>query len=652
MMAGLHLAMAAPAETPLASQSLNQLEQRLAEIDAELVQLAHYSLRSGIGAIGYRSQSHKTPEQPEWIEIELEKEIPINEIMLVPTIRRDSEDGFQADGFPAVFRITVGTGSDRTGRLLGEYRSADGILPRIAPFVVSAGGSMASWIRIEATRLSARAFDHNYVFQLSEVLVFSAGENVALRRPVNVSSIYPERGDSSWNKRFLTDGHTPYLMDAAQGLQSVAYVSPHGLKPIMDIDLGGEYTLSRIHLHAVDQSDTVPQAFAGELGIPRHLRIEGASLPDFSDKKTLLENRLESVNDTGPIMMWRFPETTCRYVRLSDASTSTAFRIGFAEIELFSNGRNVALGKTVGSDLPATFINPTRSLAAITDGRNLFGHILPVRNWLLQLARRHDLEAERPLVADELNRRYARQNANLHRMSWLAALLAAGIGFTILIDRYLHIRKTTRIKERFAADLHDELGANLHTIGMLGDLAREAVDSREDLLELLDRSRVFTERSGAAARYCTNMLEAKGLCEDLVEEMTRSAARLLADLDYDLSFDGEDTLKNLKPRKRIDLFFFYKECLTNIIRHSGATQVIAKLTGNGNRIQLTITDNGHGLTGDVPASLKRRARLLGAQVSTEKSESGGTRICLTLRARRGLRLSQRSKVRKPDVPDI
>ncbi|MDF7823559.1 hypothetical protein P4B35_06000 [Pontiellaceae bacterium B12227] len=627
-------AQGAYAETPLASQSLSRLEQRLAEIDAELAQLAHYSLRSGIGSIGYRSLPHKTPEQPEWIEIELEKETPINEIMLVPTIRRDSEDGFQADGFPAVFRITTGTAHDRIGSLLGEYRSAEGILPRIAPFVIPAKGTLASWVRIEATRLSARAFDNNNIFQLSEVMVFSGGENVALRQPVKVSSSHFELGDSSWNARFVVDGLTPYLMDTAQGLQSVAYVSPHGLQPIIDIDLEGEFSLSRIHLHAVDQSDTVPQAHAGELGLPRHLRIEGANLPDFSDTKMLLENRLESVNDTGPIMMWRIPETTCRYVRLSDASTSTPFRIGFAEIELFSNGRNVGLGKPVSSDLPASIKNPTRSLTALTDGRNFFGDILPVRNWLHQLARRHDLEAERPAVFTELNHRYARQKANLHRMSWLAALLAAGIGFTILIDRNLHMRKQTRIKERFAADLHDELGANLHTIGMLGDLAREAVDSREELLELLDRSRVFTERSGAAARYCTNMLEAKGLCEDLVEEMQRSAARLLADLEYDLSFDGEEYLNELKPRKRIDLFFFYKECLTNIIRHSGATRVAATLTGNGKEIQLAITDNGHGLTGDVPASLKRRARLLGAQVSTEKSEPGGTRIILKLKTRR------------------
>jgi len=634
LLAGISLIRSAFPETALSGFSIAQLEQRLEEIDAELARLAHYSLRSGVGAIGYRSLAHEHADHTEWIELELEKEVSLDEIMLVPTIRRDSQDGFQADGFPTDFRITTGTHNDRNGILLGEYGPSHGILPRIAPVVVPAKGISASWIRIEATKLSKRTIDGKYIFALSEILVFSNGENVALRRPVSVSSSHRERVDSSWAPRFLTDGHTPYLMDAAQGTQSVAYVSPRGQQQILVIDLERSLPLTRIHLHAVDQSDTVPQAYAGDLGIPRNLQIEAAESPDFSDSTTLLETTLEKVNDTGPIMMWRIPETTCRYVRLSDMDAPTPERIGFAEIELFSHGRNVALGKTVNITPETLWPNPIRSPKALTDGRNLYGSILSIREWLHQLARRHDLETERPAVLTELNQRYSRQKANLNRMSWLAALLAAGIGFIILIDRNIHMKKQTRLKERFAADLHDELGANLHTIGMLGDLAREAVDSREELIELLSRSRVFTERSGAAARYCTDMLEAKELCEDLVEEMKRSAARLLADLEYDLSFDGEENLKNLKPRKRIDLFFFYKECLTNIIRHSGATNVETSLSADPKRLELIIADNGHGMNGEVPPSLKRRARLLGAQVAAGKSTSGGTRISLHLKMRK------------------
>jgi len=83
----------------------------------------------------------------------------------------------------------------------------------------------------------------------------------------------------------------------------------------------------------------------------------------------------------------------------------------------------------------------------------------------------------RPLVTRELARPYAQQKSTLTWGSWLAGILAIGIGFIILIERNVRMRQLAQLKERFAADLHDELGADLHTIGLLCDLAKESIDS-------------------------------------------------------------------------------------------------------------------------------------------------------------------------------
>lgn len=627
----------------LSSPSTAELEMRLKTNDATLEQLARLSLRSGIGTIGYRSVAHADAAHLEWVEIALDREYAIDEIVLVPTISRNRESAFSADGFPADFRIIIGTSADRTGRVVTDSHPPSQILPRIAPLVVPIHGANASWVRIEATRLSRRAFDHQYCFQLAEVLIFSGPENVALRRPVKASSNNRDIA-GAWDARFLVDGHTPYLMDSASGKQSVAYVSRAGEKPVLEIDLEEQVALSRIQLHTIDQSDTVPQAYAGDLGMPRHLRIEGSSRADFSDARLLLDYRQQDINDTGPIMMWRFPETACRYVRISDAASDPSresnpakFRIGFAEIELFSRGINVALGKRAKSSSDPKLRG--RPLAALTDGNNYFGGILPIRIWMKQLNQRHDLETMKPVIAAELSHRYAEQKTNLHRMSWLAGLLAIGILLTLLAARHMRKRDALRMREQFAADLHDELGANLHTIGLLSDLAKEAIDSREELLDLLDQVRVFTERSGIAARHCTNMLEARGLCEDLVEEMNRTSARLLADLEHHTDYEGEEILKNLTPRKRIDIFFFYKECLTNILRHSGATEISTRMKATGDLIELIVSDNGRGLPGgpkskSIPPSLKRRARILGGTVAVGQPEGGGTSICLEVKLRK------------------
>jgi signal transduction histidine kinase len=629
---------------PLGNLPLSALEQRLEEIDAQLAQLANYSLGSGIGAIGYRSMAHETADHPEWIEIDFGTIVPLDEVMLVPAIRRDTENGFQADAFPRAFRLVAGTGEDRDGSVVAEY-AGGGLLPRIAPFAISCNGIMASWIRIEAVQLSLRAFDERYVFQLSEILAFSGEENVALHKTVKTASDLPI-SNPGWDPKYVVDGFMPYLMDAAEGSKSIAYITPPDIDshPALVMDLGQTYPLSRIHLHAVDQSDTLPQAFIGDFGLPKHMRIEGANQPDFSDAVPLLNLSHETIYDMGSIMMHTFPETACRFIRLKVVEPApTSFygqvspRLGFAEIEVFSKGRNVALGKPIQTNFEQ--IGTSRPLSGLTDGRNIYGTILPMREWLEQLVARHALETERPLVLAELSRRYTRQKTSLRFMGWLAALLAVGTVITILVDRIIRQRAIFRTRERIAADLHDELGANIHAIGLLSDLAQAAKTSPDKLERLLLRMRALTERTGAAARYCTNMLEAKDLYGDLVDDMRKTSARIMADLDFSIDVEGEENLSRLKPRKRLDLFLFYKECLINTIRHSGATRASAKLTADSKQLSLTITDNGHGLNGEVPSSLKRRARLLGAQVVSEKAESGGTSITLTLRPRWGFRQS-------------
>lgn len=626
---------------PLPELSLHQLEQRRREIDAQLKSIATYSLGSGLGAIGYRSNSHETEDHAEWIEVDLGAAVPLDEIILVPTIRRDPASGFQADAFPKALRVRAGRGPDRDGEIVAEYLGQSRLLPRIAPVVIPGGGRRVSWIRIEALTLSKRDFDGRYVFQLAEILAFSGQENVALRKPVKSAAGNQPSVAPGWAEAYATDGVLPYLMAAADGKRSVAYVSRFELgdAPAITIDLGSVQRINQLHLHAVDQSDTVPQAFAGDFGIPHVLRVDGASLPDFSDAKGLLELRRQTIYDVGPILMRTFPATDCRYVRLRSLEGSSnplygplGDRFGFAEIEICSNGQNVALHRPVTANFNAEA--GIRRLPNLTDGRNYYGSILPLRDWLNQLAARHELESERPLVVAELNGRYSRQRAQFVQLAWLTALLGCGVVGVALASRLQRRRAIAQIRTRIAADLHDELGADLHAIGLLSDLAKVQATDPGKLADLLDRTRALTERAGQAARYCTNMLEAPGLYGNLAEDVRRASARILADLEHTLEIDGAESLEKLDLQKRIDLLLFYQECLINIIRHSGATLVRARLWVENGRIHLLVADNGQGLQGAVPSSLKRRARLLGAQLEAEKSQGGGLQVRLRLRLHR------------------
>ncbi|MFC1766864.1 discoidin domain-containing protein, partial [Planctomycetota bacterium] len=197
-------------DTPRAARSLHPLEQRLTEIDSELEQLADYSLRTGVGTVGFRSMWHPDPNHTEWIRIDWGHTVPIDQIVLVPTIWRDTKAGFRADGFPLEFKLITGTDPSETGTVVASFCKQDRLLPRLAPLVISITSTEASWLRIEATTLSPRAWDGKYLLQLSEVLVFNGSENVALHQALTVSS--PGLGETRARiPQTLVDGFVPYL---------------------------------------------------------------------------------------------------------------------------------------------------------------------------------------------------------------------------------------------------------------------------------------------------------------------------------------------------------------------------------------------------------------------------------------------------------
>ncbi len=608
------------------------LEERLVELDAELHQLATLSLRGGAGAVGYRSTPWFETDPDKWIQIDLDHPQPVDQVILVPVIWRDAKRGFVADGFPIEFQVIIGKAGDKNGEVVASFNANDALLPRIAPLVISFPESIASWVKIEAATLSRSVYDEAMVLQFSEILVFNGPDNIALHADVTPSEYHQ---NDTWHPDNLVDGFVPYLMDAASGSKSLGFVSvsEHSDPLALTFDLEEIHSLDRVHLHQIDLSDTVPQGAVSDFGLPEQLVIQAANRADFSNAVQLAEYRKKSIRDIGPVLKWRFPPVASRYVKLTVVEPfqkNSGWRVsGFAEIEVFSEGQNVSLGKTATSSIDLG--RSSQRLAALTDGDNFQGEILAERKWLNQLARRHDLEVERPLIIAELNRRYGLHKVYLTRMGWLAALLGCGIVITFLIGRMIRLRKLTEVRERFAADLHDDLGANLHTIGLLSDLAVRAKENPEKLTELLRKVRSETERSATAVRRCVNIHEA-GEYQGLIEDMQRTVRRTLGALEHEFTVHGESYINQLPSQVAYDLFLFYKECLVNISRHSEASRFETHITADHKSIRLIVNDNGIGLTNKslIPKSLERRARLLKAKYTVERNNPQGTIVQLDL----------------------
>lgn len=624
--------------------TITSLEQRLEALDAELDQLAAFTMRPGIGSVGYRSLIHQSPDQTEWIRIELGEEVLIDQAVLVPTLFLVPQTGFLAEGFPEAFRILAGT--EQTTHVVAEFTAEDEIMPRIAPLVVSFTPVKASWITIEATRLSPRLWDQRYMVQLSEIMVFSGGDNVALNKPVTLPTP-SSKPIAAHHRKYLVDGFTPYLMDAASDSESktkLLRITETNVSPTLTIELDAAYPISQINLHTANLEYSVPMSQNSNRAVPRHIRITGANRPDFSDAAVLCEHQQQSIYDNGPIIILRFPETDCTYVRLEILDPRPILSlfprynyVAFSEIELLSNGRNAALHAPITAN--EAFIATRGKLQLITDGLNYYGEILPIRDWMNQLARRHDLEKERPRIVAERNRLYAAQKIKLRRTQGAALVLLLIIAFTILIDHIIRLRQAAQIRERFAADLHDELGATNYTIGLFTDAICRENCTPEQRSKLHTRIRSIVDQNGRAIRNISNLLDAD-IYQGLVQDIERIAERVSGKLEHTLTVEGEEFLDQLHPRTRADLFLFFKESLVNVCRHSTATAIRTHVTAAPRQLTLTVSDNGQGLPENkLPPSLKRRAKLFKAKISAGESPDGGARITLTLRPRRKFRSS-------------
>ena len=79
---------------------------------------------------------------------------------------------------------------------------------------------------------------------------------------------------------------------------------------------------------------------------------------------------------------------------------------------------------------------------------------------------------------------------------------------------------------------------------------------------------------------------------------------------------------------RVALYRCAQECLSNVIRHSGATRVEVSLRLAGPRIELAVGDNGQGIkeigNGMGIASIRERATELGGSATVSSNHAGTT----------------------------
>ena len=191
-----------------------------------------------------------------------------------------------------------------------------------------------------------------------------------------------------------------------------------------------------------------------------------------------------------------------------------------------------------------------------------------------------------------------------------------------------------RERSRIARDIHDDLGASLNLIAVLGDLAkkektderiekmsstaRQAVTSLDEIVWAVNpRNDTLAHLVDYAGQYATGYLRAAGI-------------RCLLDVPEVLPSS------EVPSDVRHNLFLVIKEGLQNIVKHSRATEVWLRVT-TGPTLRVVIEDNGRGFEknaedpwADGLRNMRERVSEIGGQCHVESRLGSGTTITIEL----------------------
>ncbi|HWN25529.1 MAG TPA: histidine kinase [Actinomycetospora sp.] len=195
-------------------------------------------------------------------------------------------------------------------------------------------------------------------------------------------------------------------------------------------------------------------------------------------------------------------------------------------------------------------------------------------------------------------------------------------------------------RRRLRRDLHDSLGPGLGAVTLRIETARG--------LAARDPERADAVLEQAVADVGALLTDVRRLVHDLrppaLDELgllgaLRTQARRLSTEELTISVDGEPgELADLTAACEVAAFRIASEALTNVVRHAAATQArvtLERSRDQGDRLVVTVTDDGRGIGADVVAgvgtlSLRERAAELGGRTTVTCPPGGGTVVTAEL----------------------
>lgn len=142
---------------------------------------------------------------------------------------------------------------------------------------------------------------------------------------------------------------------------------------------------------------------------------------------------------------------------------------------------------------------------------------------------------------------------------------------------------------RIAEDLHDLLGAQLAALKF------KVAGSQTPENEKTEISSVIDSLSRSTRTIAHNLRPSELHQHDLSHVIERYLQGLNAEQSIQFDFIQNGAQKNLGPELELTIYKIIMELITNILKHSEATEAVVQLSFHENNLELIVEDNGKGI---------------------------------------------------------
>jgi signal transduction histidine kinase len=626
------------------SPDVRKLGASLDDIEGRLLRCPRLSVRHQLQRLGCRSWYLESADQPVVLVVDLAQIREIDAIAMIPVHLVQESSAAGGYGFPTRFRLDIADDQNfDTFETVVDFSQTDCPAPGDYPFYYPFEPRSCRYVRLSVQELS-KAQSDLWVFALAELIVLSGNRNVALGRPVRASGIL--NSPPTWSLENVVDGQSGLGLPVSSersptnGYSSEFSDEQDSIKWVQ-IDLGQVLSIDEIRVipgQPVDWADR--QGF----GFPSRFRLELSLEAAFQDGWMAADHTTEDYPNPGDnAVVVPTHGRDARYVRVTATrlfakktpGTPGACLLALAELQVYSGGRNVALGVDVQSLDSFHFEpRPLWEREFLVDGYSSQNQLIEFPDWLAGLDRRRQLEASRKSLT--LRREATVQNTLTGATVFsgvVVVLVIAGASVAFRRGRRRQKRELLQLRAQIARDLHDDIGSSIGSIRLLSEMAQDTKSlpeqAKKDLVEI---HQIAGETTNAIRDIVWLIGSESQPHGELITRMQQVCDSMLGGLDVTFQVEAKSARPVVDVPIYRNVLFAFKEVLNNVIRHAGAKRVVIEVEQSRDTLHFSVRDDGCGFdtdqlgAGNGLRNLDRRAETLGGSVCIDSEIGRGTTV--------------------------